>query len=308
MSEFRHETVLLRETVDGVLPRSGGTYVDVTLGGGGHTEALLEASAPAGRVIGFDRDPRAQAAAGERLTRFGERFVPVHAPFSDLSTELARLGIERVDGVVADLGVSSPQLDEAERGFSLAREGPLDMRMDPTRGKPLIAWLEDLSAEQLADAIYELGDERKSRPIARSIKAACERNELLTTLDLRRVIVRVTGPKRASIDPATRTFQALRMLVNAELTELSSLLSILPTLLVDSGRVAIISFHSGEDRLVKHAFRADPALAPLTKRPLEASADEQAHNPRARSAKLRIAERVPRAEVDQRAEEQGDEP
>lgn len=308
MSEFRHETVLLRETVDGVLPRSGGTYVDVTLGGGGHTEALLEASAPDGRVIGFDRDPRAQAAAGERLARFGARFVPVHAPFSELQAELARLGIERVHGIVADLGVSSPQLDEAERGFSLAREGPLDMRMDPTRGKPLLEWLEDLSAEALADAIYELGDERKSRPIARSIKAACERHELVTTLDLRRAIVRVTGPKRASIDPATRTFQALRMLVNAELTELSTLLSALPTLLEDSGRVAIISFHSGEDRLVKHAFRAEPALAPLTKRPLEASAEEQSQNPRARSAKLRIAERVPRAEVEARLAEEGDEP
>jgi 16S rRNA (cytosine1402-N4)-methyltransferase len=216
--------------------------------------------------------------------------------------------VERVDGIIADLGVSSPQLDEAERGFSLAREGPLDMRMDPTRGKPLLAWLEDLSAEALADAIYELGDERRSRPIARSIKAAVELGEVATTLDLRRVIVRVTGPKRTGIDPATRTFQALRMLVNSELNELSTLLSGLAGLLEDSGRVAIISFHSGEDRLVKHAFRSDPALTPLTKRPLEASAEEQARNPRARSAKLRIAERVARGNESDELDSDGAEP
>jgi 16S rRNA (cytosine1402-N4)-methyltransferase len=286
----------LRETVEALLPRAGGVYVDATLGGGGHSEALLEACVPDGTLFAFDRDPRALAAGAERLARFGARVQLVHAPFGRLADELKQRGVTEVDGVIADLGVSSPQLDEAERGFSLAREGPLDMRMDPTRGKPLSEWLDDLSAEALADAIYELGDERRSRPIARSIKQANERGELATTLDLRRAIVRVTGPKRASIDPATRTFQALRMLVNDELGELSSLLSSLAGLLADGGRVAIISFHSGEDRLVKHAFRNDPALSPLTKRPLEASPDEQQRNPRARSAKLRVAERVPRAQ------------
>jgi 16S rRNA (cytosine1402-N4)-methyltransferase len=308
VSEFVHETVLLRETVEAVLPETGRVYVDVTLGGGGHSEALLEASAPHGRVIAFDRDPRALEAAGQRLARFGDRLKLIHAPFSEIDAELGALGIERVHGVIADLGVSSPQLDEAERGFSLAREGPLDMRMDPTRGKPLLEWLEDLSVEALADAIYELGDERRSRPIARSIKAAVELGEVTTTLDLRRVIVRVTGPKRTGIDPATRTFQALRMLVNAELTELSTLLSGVAGLLEDSGRVAIISFHSGEDRLVKHAFRSDPALTPLTKRPLEASAEEQARNPRARSAKLRVAERVARGSESDDLDPTGAEP
>lgn len=304
MSAFVHETVLLHETVRALLPRGGGLYVDATLGGGGHTEALLEACAPDGQVIAFDRDPRALAAAGERLARFGSRVRLVHAPFSQVAEQLAELELGRVHGVMADLGVSSPQLDEAERGFSLAREGPLDMRMDPTRGKPLSEWLDDLSAEALADAIYELGDERRSRPIARSIKAACERGELRTTLDLRRAIVRVTGPKRQSIDPATRTFQALRMMVNAELDELTTLLKDVAGLLEDAGRVAIISFHSGEDRLVKHAFRNDPALSPLTKRPLEATPEEQAHNPRARSAKLRVAERVARAELEAREQEE----
>jgi 16S rRNA (cytosine1402-N4)-methyltransferase len=306
MSDFAHATVLLRETVDGVLPASGRTYVDATLGGGGHSEALLEACAPDGQVVAFDRDPIALEAARARLARFGDRVRFVHAPFSEVEAQLADLGIARVHGLIADLGVSSPQLDNAERGFSFARPGPIDMRMDPTRDEPLLSLLRDLSAEQLANAIYELGDERRSRPIARSIKAACDRDELITTEDLRRAIVRVTGPKRGPVDPSTRTFQALRMLVNRELDELGSLLAALSNLLEDSGRAAIISFHSGEDRLVKHAFRDDNALSPVTKRPLVASEDEQHENPRARSAKLRVAERIPRSEV--ALSLQGDEP
>jgi len=295
MSDFAHATVLLRETVEGVLPESGRLYVDATLGGGGHSEALLEASAPSGELVAFDRDPVALDAARARLERFGQRVRFVHAPFSELSERLSDLGIARVHGVIADLGVSSPQLDNAERGFSFARSGPIDMRMDPTRGEPLLTLLRDLSVEALADAIYQLGDERRSRPIARSIKAAAELDELHTTEDLRRVIVRVTGPKRGPVDPATRTFQALRMLVNGELDELSSLLSSLSNLLEDSGRAAIISFHSGEDRLVKHAFRDDASLSPVTKRQLIPADEEQRDNPRARSAKLRVAERIPRA-------------
>jgi 16S rRNA (cytosine1402-N4)-methyltransferase len=305
MSEFTHATVMLRETVEGVAPTSGQLYVDATLGGGGHSEALLEASAPAGQLIAFDRDPLALEAARVRLARFGERVRFVHAPFSELPARLGDLGIARVHGLIADLGVSSPQLDNAERGFSFARPGPIDMRMDPTRDEPLLSLLRDLSAEELANAIYELGDERRSRPIARSIKAACERDELVTTEDLRRAIVRVTGPKRGPVDPSTRTFQALRMLVNRELDELAGLLSALPNLLEDSGRAAIISFHSGEDRLVKHAFRDDSALAPVTKRPLVPGEQEQHDNPRARSAKLRIAERIPRSQVEEAAEQGG---
>lgn len=301
MSEFIHATVMLRETVEGVAPASDRVYVDATLGGGGHSEALLEACAPAGQLVAFDRDPIALDAARVRLARFGERVRFVHAPFSEVAERLSDLGIARVHGLIADLGVSSPQLDSAERGFSFSRPGPIDMRMDPTRDEPLLSLLRDLSAEQLANAIYELGDERRSRPIARSIKAACERDELATTEDLRRAIVRVTGPKRGHVDPSTRTFQALRMLVNRELDELASLLAGLSNLLEDSGRAAIISFHSGEDRLVKHAFRDDTSLAPVTKRPLVPSDEEQRENPRARSAKLRVAERVPRAEIEARA-------
>jgi 16S rRNA (cytosine1402-N4)-methyltransferase len=292
MSEFVHATVLLRETVDGVAPRAGGVYVDATLGGAGHTEAMLEASAPDGVVYGLDRDPAALDAARVRLERFGVRAKLLHAPFAELRELLEEQGVSQVDGVVADLGVSSPQFDRDERGFSFARPGPLDMRMDPTRDPPLSELLEELSTDELANAIYELGDERRSRAIARSIKAALERGELATTEDLRRAVVRVTGPKRTGVDPATRTFQALRMLVNRELEQLGALLALLPDVLVEGGRAAIISFHSGEDRLVKQAFRDDPRLTPLTKKPIVPSADEQAQNSRSRSAKLRIAERV----------------
>jgi len=297
MSEFIHETVLLRETVEGVAPVSGGVYVDVTLGGGGHTEAILEASAPAGRVYGVDRDPLALAAARERLQKYGDRVTFLHGRFSDLTSLLADAGVSRVHGIVADLGVSSPQLDHAERGFSFLRPGPLDMRMDPSTGEPLSELLESWTTDELANVLYEYGEERASRPIARSIKAALELGELLTTEDLRRTVVRVLGPRKGGADPATRTFQALRMAVNAETHELDALLSALPELLEDAGRVSIISFHSGEDRRVKHAFRDDPRLRPITKRPLEAGEAESAHNPRARSAKLRVAERVAREEL-----------
>jgi 16S rRNA (cytosine1402-N4)-methyltransferase len=294
MSDFVHETVLLQETVSGIAPRAGGIYVDCTLGGGGHARAILVESGPDGRLIGLDRDEMALAAAGQRLSEFGARATLLHGAFSELPQLLAERGIERVDGIVADLGVSSPQLDKDERGFSFARPGPLDMRMNPTDDEPLSVLLERWSAEELADVIYNYGDERKSRPIARSIKAAFELGELHDTEDLRRAVIRVTGPKRTGVDPATRTFQALRMAVNRELEELETLLDALPDLLVDGGRAAIISFHSGEDRLVKHAFRGDERLMPLTKKPIEAGPEESDRNPRARSAKLRVAERVAR--------------
>jgi 16S rRNA (cytosine1402-N4)-methyltransferase len=294
VTDFLHATVLLRETVDAVAPRSGGVYVDATLGGAGHAYAILEASAPDGVVYGIDRDPTALEAARARLSPFGKRAIVLHGTFGKVRELLAPLGVSRIDGLVADLGVSSPQLDRDERGFSFARSGPLDMRMDPSSDEPLSELLQRLSVEELADTIYEYGDERKSRPIARSIKAALERGELSTTEDLRRAVIRVTGPKRSGVDPATRTFQALRMAVNEELPQLHDLLAELPELLEDGGRAAIISFHSGEDRLVKQAFRDDARLRPLTKKPQIAGEQEQADNPRARSAKLRAAERVAR--------------
>ena len=292
MSDFVHATVMLRETVDAVCPRAGGRYVDATLGGAGHAYAVLEASSPDGVLYGIDRDPTALDAARARLAPFGARAVLMHGTFGEVRELLSERGVSQVDGLIADLGVSSPQLDVDERGFSFARTGPLDMRMDPSSDEPLSALLEQLSTEELANVLYEYGDEHKSRAIARSIKASLERGELQTTDDLRRAVIRVLGPKRTGVDPSTRTFQALRMAVNREVPQLERLLSSLPDVLTEGGRAAIISFHSGEDRLVKQAFRDDARLAVVTKKPLVASETEQSENPRSRSAKLRVAERV----------------
>jgi 16S rRNA (cytosine1402-N4)-methyltransferase len=288
MTDFAHETVMPAEVIALLEPRADGTYADVTLGGGGHAEAILEAGAT---LVGFDRDPSALAAAKERLARFEGRTRFVHARMSELGDVL---GAASVDGIVADLGTSSPQLDRAERGFAFSKEGPLDMRMDPSSGAPLREMLEDVDAEELANVIYRFGEERRSRPIARSIRRALESGGLETTTDLARAVHRVTGGKRSSIDPATRTFQALRIWVNDELGELEALVKSAPDVLADEGTIAIISFHSLEDRMVKHAFRDDPRLVPITKKPLVASDEERERNPRSRSAKLRAARRVVR--------------
>ena len=296
-SSFVHATVLLEETVAALAPRSGGTYCDATLGGGGHSEAILERSAPAGRLIGVDRDPNALAAAQERLAAYADRTTFVHGTFGRLPELLAGIGVQRLDGLVADIGVSSPQFDDPDRGFSFRAPGPLDMRMDPTSGPTALELIDQQDAEGLANIIYELGEERRSRPIARSILRMRDEGKLETTDDLRRAIHRVTGPKRGRIDPATRTFQALRIAVNDELGELRSLVASAKDLLADGGVIALISFHSLEDRIVKWAFRKDEALEPLTKKPVTAGEEELARNPRARTAKLRAARRKAREEV-----------
>lgn len=293
---FQHASIMLRETLEALEPRAGGVYADVTLGGGGHAAAILEHSAPDGRLIGIDRDPDALDAARGRLSEFEDRVTFVHGAFAQVASLVAEVGSPRLDGLIADLGVSSPQLDRAERGFSFRREGPLDMRMDPTRGLTARELIEDLSERELADVIYQLGEERKSRPIARSIKRAEADGELSSTEDLRRAVVRAIGPRRrGGVDPATRTFQALRIAVNEELDQLDALLEQLPDVLEDGGVAVIISFHSLEDRKVKHFFRGEPTLTPLTKKPLVAHDDERATNPRSRSAKLRAARRRERA-------------
>jgi 16S rRNA (cytosine1402-N4)-methyltransferase len=290
MDSFLHTTVLRNEVAD-ALDVQAGIYVDVTLGGGGHTEALLQRH-PAAKVIAFDRDPKARESAGERLAPFADRLTIVAAPFSALTEELRRLGVDRVQGLCADLGVSSPQLDDAERGMSFRREGPIDMRMDPTSGETALELIGRLDDDELANVIFRLGDERRSRRIARSLKRAYLEGELHTTLDLRRAIVRAVGPVRVGgVDPATRTFQALRLKVNGELEELESLLEQLPQVLCEGGNAAIISFHSLEDRLVKHAFKGSDAWQVLTKKPTTPSEEEEIENPRARSAKLRVAKR-----------------
>jgi|HubBroStandDraft_1064217.scaffolds.fasta_scaffold02131_10 16S rRNA (cytosine1402-N4)-methyltransferase len=291
VKRFEHATVMKGEVVRAIEPRAGGVYVDATLGAGGHTVALLEAE-PKARIVALDRDPTAVAAAAEWLVPVADRVVLVRSVFSRLRAQLDALGIDRVDGVVADLGVSSPQLEDAERGMSFRREGPIDMRMDPEGDQTALEMVGALSDDELANVIYEYGDERRSRRIARSIKKALSAGELRTTLDLRRAIVRAVGPARVGgIDPATRTFQALRIAVNRELEELAHLLSELPSVLAPGGVAAILSFHSLEDRLVKRAFLT-PGWMPMTKKPSCPSDEEYAQNPRARSAKLRAARRV----------------
>lgn len=285
-------------------PSEGRVIIDGTLGGGGHTEALLERGA---RVFGIDRDPRALAAASERLERFGARFTPVRGEFGDVA-DVVRLVTKQVDGLVLDLGVSSPQLDHAERGFSFMKDGPLDMRMSD-EGETAAGLIARLPEHELADVIYRYGEERLSRPIARSLKARLPKTTFEAVDAVKAAVPRRAWPK--DIHVATRTFQGLRIAVNGELEQLERALAALPSVLKVGGRAAIISFHSLEDRAVKHAFRALCGEAPddaprglpvaraqtasfkaLSKKPITAAEEEASENPRARSAKLRGVERV----------------
>ena len=267
VKRYEHATVMRDEVVRAIAPRAGGLYVDATLGGAGHTVALLEAE-PKARILALDRDPVAIAAAEQRLGPVADRVVLVRAAFSTVAEQIRLQGPAQADGLVADLGVSSPQLEDPERGMSFRREGPIDMRMDPDGDETALDLVFRLSDEELANVIFEYGDERRSRRIARSIKKALAAGELKTTLDLRRAIVRAVGPVRVGgVDPATRTFQALRIAVNGELEQLEQLLLALPDVIAPGGVVAIVSFHSLEDRLVKRAFAA-PEWTRLTKKPL----------------------------------------
>jgi 16S rRNA (cytosine1402-N4)-methyltransferase len=289
---FEHATVLRNEVLALLAPRSGAIYVDATVGGGGHAEAILEAASDV-RVIGLDRDERAVRAAKERLLPFGGAATIVRGRFSELAHHLEVLGVPEVDGILADLGVSSPQLADAERGMSFRAPGPIDMRMDPEHGETALELIERLDDDELADLIYHYGEERRSRRIARCIHQALGAGELKTTLDLRRAVVRAVGPARiGGVDPATRTFQALRIAVNGELDELQSLLAAAPSLLAPGGVLAIISFHSLEDRLVKRAFLDAVTWRRLTPKPIVASKAETDDNPRSRSAKLRGARKA----------------
>jgi 16S rRNA (cytosine1402-N4)-methyltransferase len=288
---FGHTTVLGTEVITALAPRSGGVYVDATLGGGGHTESILEA-APGATVIGIDQDRRAIEAARERLARFGDAVRLVHGRFSAIEQHLAELGAPKVDGIVADLGVSSPQLTDPGRGMSFRSEGPLDMRMGDTE-ETALELIERLSTDELADLIFQYGEERRSRRIARCIQQAVRHGELKTTLDLRRAVVRAVGPARVGgVDPATRTFQALRIAVNHEMEELTALLELSPRVLGPGAVLAVISFHSLEDRQVKRAFLQTAVWERLTTKPIVPSRGETEHNPRSRSAKLRAARKV----------------
>jgi 16S rRNA (cytosine1402-N4)-methyltransferase len=308
VSGFVHESVLAREIVEALRPAPGMLILDGTLGGGGHSLLLLERGA---RVIGVDKDPRALAAARARLARFGEAFRAVRADFRDAKGVLEALGLAAVDGALVDLGVSSPQLDEAGRGFSFSRPGPLDMRMGEG-GEPLSDLLRRIDERELARILREYGEEPFARPVARAVKRAVDAGEPLDTARLAELVAGAI-PRRAwprKIHPATRTFQALRIAVNDELGALAQWLEALPAILAPGGRAAAISFHSLEDRMVKERFRAltracacppdlpvcacaaKASFAPVTRRPVVAGEAEVAANPRARSAKLRVVEKL----------------
>lgn len=289
-----HEPVLLAESIALLALRRDAVVVDATLGRGGHARAILEQLGPAGVLFGLDRDPEAVAFCREALAPSpgGPRVVIAHGTFRELPSLLAQAGLPRVDALLADLGLSSPQLDEPRRGFSFRGEGPLDMRADSTRGETARDLLARLDETALADLIYQLGEERQSRRIARAIHAAAVAGHMETTAQLRDAVHRaVRRPPRGGIDSATRTFQAIRIAVNDELGEIDALLAGLPELVTEGGRAVVLSYHSLEDRRVKQSFRGDDRWQSLTKKPVVASAEECARNPRARSAKLRAAER-----------------
>jgi 16S rRNA (cytosine1402-N4)-methyltransferase len=276
-------------------PARGGIFVDCTVGLGGHTRALLEGGAS--RVIGLDRDADALARAASMLAPFGERVELVHADYRAVAEVLAARGISTIDGALADLGVSSMQLDAPGRGFSFRRDEPLDMRMDRSGGPTAADLMNAADEATLARMIFEFGEERHSRRIAHAIVDARRHHPIVTTGRLAEIVRRAV-PTRGwqRIDPATRTFQALRIWVNRELESMDAFLKALVALLREGGRIVVISFHSLEDRIVKHTLRAlervEAAVRVLTKRPVMPAEEEVARNPRARSAKLRAAERV----------------
>jgi 16S rRNA (cytosine1402-N4)-methyltransferase len=290
-SPSEHVPVMLDEVLTWLAPRPGRRFVDGTFGGGGHTSALAEKVGPTGQVIALDRDPAAVRAGQESLAGLPVRLV--QANYRELAAVLATLGVGPVDGILLDLGLSSDQLADRQRGFSFDADGPLDLRFDPADGEPASVLVNRLREQSLADLIYEFGEERHSRRIARRIVEYRQKQPIETATQLadivRRAVPRSSDSRR--IDPATRTFQALRIAVNDELGALDEALGGLPDCLVPGGRLAVISFHSLEDRRVKEAFRNDPRYERLTKKPLRASDQEAAKNPRSRSAKLRVAAR-----------------
>ena len=290
-----HVPVMPEEILRGLSPRLGATVVDGTLGGGGHTKLLAEAVGEQGLVIALDRDEAALSAAERNLTGLPVKIA--QANFCELPEVLDEIGIERVDGIVLDLGLSSDQLADEGRGFSFDSQGPLDLRFSRSEGDPAWRLVNQMQEANLADLIYRYGEERHSRRIARAIVEERKKNQIRTAAELAQIVRRsVPRSPRARIDPATRTFQALRIAVNDELKSLEIALKRLPDCLHSGGRLAIISFHSLEDRMVKEAFRDDPRMEIVTRRPVRPSAEEVSRNPRSRSAKLRVAARRTRSE------------
>ena len=306
-----HTPVLLEEVVAQLQPRPGGLYVDCTVGGGGHAEGILRASAPEGRVIGLDCDDEALAASRERLAAHEGRVQLLHANFAELQETLMSLGVTAVDGLVFDVGVSSRQFDEPSRGFSFQREGPLDMRMNRAAGPAAADVLREASVAELTRIFRVYGEERRARAIAQRIDRERARQPITTTTQLASLVEQVLGPKRGGgIHPATRVFQALRIQVNRELENLQRGLVGAVNVLRAGGRLAVISFHSLEDRIVKQFFvrlstgcvcppqlvgcacGRQEVLRLVTRKPVMSTSEEVGRNPRARSAKLRVAEKI----------------
>lgn len=307
--ELAHVTVLLHEAVDALAVKSDGVYVDGTFGRGGHSRLILSKLGANGRLVVFDKDPQAIAVA-RQLAEADKRVQVVHGGFSGFQVALKGLGIEAVDGALFDLGVSSPQIDDAERGFSFRYDAPLDMRMDTTRGQTAAQWLAEAGEEEIREVIRDYGEERFNSQIARAIVQQRQERPILTTGQLAQLAAQTVRTRERGQDPATRTFQAIRIFINRELEEISSVLPQAAGYLKTGGRLAVIAFHSLEDRIVKQFIRRHSRPAPLPKwvmvreseRPepplreigkaQRASAAETAANPRARSAVLRVAERT----------------
>ena len=315
MADGIHVPVLLDEAVEALAIKPAGTYVDGTFGRGGHAQAILDQLAPSGRLIGIDRDPAAEAAA-EQLALSDSRFVFRRAWFSELEDVLSGLAIVSVDGVLLDLGISSPQIDNAERGFSFRQDGPLDMRMDPSRGESAADFLARATVRELTEVLRDYGEERSAQSIARAVAAARAHEPIQRTRQLATIVAQAIGTRTRGDwrqDPATRTFQALRIFVNRELSEVTHALPAIVSALADGARMVVISFHSLEDRIVKRflarasqPYAGDPALArlairtdalpgaplALVGRAIKPSAAEIARNPRSRSAVMRVATRT----------------
>ena len=304
---LRHTTVLLEEAVDALNLRADGVYVDGTFGRGGHSRLILQRLGAAGKLIALDRDPEA-VAAGREIN--DPRLTLVHRRFSALRAVLAELDVERVDGVLLDLGVSSPQIDDATRGFSFRFDGPLDMRMDTASGQTAAEWINGTTEQQLYEVIRDYGEERFAKQVARTIIAARQDGPIDTTIKLSQIVAKAVKSREPGQDPATRTFQAIRIFLNQELEELSLVLPQCLEALAPGGRLAVISFHSLEDRVVKHFIRDQekpdtlPSKLPIRARDLplprmvavgkvrRASSGEVSANPRSRSAVLRVAQRT----------------
>lgn len=292
-----HEPVLFEEVMTALSPRSGGSYIDGTVNGGSHAQGILDRSSPRGRLLGIDLDAEALGRGEQTLKGYGTRVALVHGSFADLGDIAREHGFYPADGILLDLGLSSLQLSEPDRGFAFMLDGPLDMRFDQSAGETAADLVNTLPESELADILYLYGGERKSRRIARAIAYA---RPIRTTTELAQLIARVVR-RRGRIHPATRSFQALRIVVNQELETLARGLESAVDALAPGGRLAVIAFHSLEDRIVKQYFRQEasegddssgPALRLLTRKPIQSSPEERRRNPRSRSSRLRVAERL----------------